>query len=89
MRIGDTVIYVESDQTIGHNGTHVHPAIVTRVWEEDNDSPLVNLCVLFDGLAPMARTSVQHHVDRATWIEDGHEHHGAYYLKTHEHFIEG
>ena len=49
--VGRVVIFKGEDS----NGAEEHPAIITRVWNDD----CVNLTVLFDAKTPESRTSVQ------------------------------
>ncbi len=52
--IGRVVHYTQPDDQEPRNATRVHPAMITRVW---NDT-CVNLVVFFDAGSPQALTSV-------------------------------
>lgn len=52
--ISSTVIFKQGEHEEPINGTREHPAIVTRVW----DNNCVNLMVFFDGYMPQPRTSI-------------------------------
>lgn len=54
LNLGDTVLYKQSTDERPRNGTSIHPAMVTRIWNEEN----VNLMVMFDGGLAVSRTSV-------------------------------
>lgn len=67
--VGRIVLFHESDGDVGQfaagtNGTRIHPAVITRVW----DNEMVNLHVMFDGWRSEARTSV-HRIPDTDYVE--------------------
>lgn len=68
--VGDVVIYRQPAEDAPRNGSHVHRAIITSVWEhlDDPSRPHLNLLVFFDESEPTERLGVTHrnHVVNAT-----------------------
>ncbi len=56
---GRTVIFRQGAGETPHNGSREHPAIVNRVWA-DNETPALNLTVFPDCAPPESRTSIPH-----------------------------
>ena len=58
MRVGTVVVFL-APRDKASNGTQEHPAIVTRVWGNE-EFPTVNMKVLPDCGEPFDATSVRH-----------------------------
>ncbi len=53
-KVGDMVLFKQRSRDPVTNGTHIHPAVVTRVWSDT----CVNLFVMLDATGGVSRTSV-------------------------------